>query len=222
MPTRYGLSAPVVFAALLGLAAQAIVPSAALAEGAKSPRVAAVLSLMLPGTGELYAGGRRSGRFFLFTEGLSWGGLFGFRALAASREATYASYAAAHAGAQTAGKSEAYFEQMAIYQSIYDRNARAVFRDGMAASLLEEVPGNIWEWESEEARQEFRDLRSRATSARQKAFLFVGALVFNRFTSALNAARIARKTQPPSGPPLEVGVLLDPHGGALARVRTTF
>ena len=143
-PALSRIPARIAFAALLAFLVQAVCPPSAPAAESKSPRTAAVLSLMVPGTGELYAGGRRSGRFFLFTEGLSWVGLFAFRALESSREATYKAYAAAHAGAPTTGKPDAYFEQMALYKSIYDRNARAVFRDGDAAELLSESPDNVW------------------------------------------------------------------------------
>ena len=189
----------------------------------KSPRKAALLSLLLPGAGELYAGGRRSSRFFFFTEGAFWAAMVAFRALESSREATFKSFAAAHAGARTEGKPESYFDEMVQYQSIYARNARALFLDGDLADLRPEVPGEIWEWDSEASRDKFQELRSKATSARQKALLFVGALLFNRFSSSLNAARIARKTGTPAPPQrLEMRVGARAEGGMQAQLQARF
>ena len=75
-------------------------------EGTRSPGKAALLSLLVPGVGEFYAGGPRSGRFFLFTEGLFWTGMAVFKSLESSRTDTYRAYAAAHAGVRLDGKPE--------------------------------------------------------------------------------------------------------------------
>ncbi|MDA0746662.1 MAG: hypothetical protein O2954_09080 [bacterium] len=196
-----------------------LLPNAARAQE-KSPGKAALLSLLLPGTGEHYAGGRRSSRFFLFTEGLFWTGLFAFRFLESTRTDTYRSYAAAHAGVPLADKSESFIEEVALFESIYERNTRERFLAGDLANLRPETPGQIWEWDTEASRLKFQDLRSKSTSAEQKAFLFVGALIFNRFASALNAASIARTTRPTTTPKLELEPL--PQGGLKASLRTSF
>ena len=182
----------------------------------KSPRKAALLSLLLPGAGELYAGGGRSGRFFLFTEGASWTGLFAFRALESGRESTFKSFAAAHAGARPDRKPESYFDDLVLYQSIYDRNARAAFLDGDLAVLTPRTPENTWEWDSATS------LRAKATSARQKSLLFVGALVFNRFASAINAAHIARRTGPVAPRTVRAGLAPRTGGGVEAFLQTVF
>ena len=189
----------------------------------KSPTAAFFLSLLVPGTGELYAGGPRSGRFFLFTEGTFWSGMVAFRLLKSARESTFKSYAAVHAGARTEGKPDRYLDELAQYPSIYARNARARFVDGDLATLRSETPENIWEWDSEESRQKYQELRGKANSAKQKAFLFVGALVFNRFASTLNAVRIARKTRvEPASSPVRVGVRARPEGGVQAWLQRSF
>ena len=80
------------------------------------------------------------------------------------------------------------------YNSIYDYNARLQYVEGELANPLSETPENFWEWDSSTSREQFHELRSKATWARTRSFLFVGALLFNRFASALNAANIAAKT----------------------------
>lgn len=169
-------------------------PSAGHARG-KSPARAAVLSLVLPGLGELYAGGPRSARFFLVTEGILWTGMATFRFLETYRIDAYHAHAAAHAGIRLHNLPESVIKEVGDFESIYERNQRERFLAGEHANLRTEAAGHVWEWDSEASRVKFQDLRSKATSAEQKAFLFVGGLIFNRFASVLNAASIARKTR---------------------------
>jgi hypothetical protein len=213
-PARSSLAVLMAVVMLLG-------PSRSLsAQPAKSPGKAALLSILLPGTGELYAGGGRSSRFFLFIEGTFWTGLITFQFLESTRIDTYRSFAAAHAGAQLKGKSESYIEEVFRFQSIYARNAREIFLAGDLADLRPETSDQRWEWDSDTSRLKFQDLRSKAVSAEQKAFLFVGALVFNRFVSALNAASIARRSRPAGN--LKLGVFAPPGGGLKTWLQASF
>ena len=66
------------------LIAALLAPSFAFAQSAKSPKKAAFLSILLPGLGERYAGGQKSVKFFFFTEGMFWTGLFAFKKLNAT------------------------------------------------------------------------------------------------------------------------------------------
>lgn len=207
----------------LSLSAGLSLPEAAEAGAAKSPRKAALLSLILPGTGERYAGGRRSSTFFWCSEASFWTGMVLFRGLQSDREAALESFAAVHAGASTEEKSNAFFDEMAQFRSIYDRNTRLRLLDGEGASLRPETPSNVWEWDSNASRLEFQRLRSRANWAGQKASLFIGALVFNRFVSALNAARIARRTRAQRSPArMQWSTFADPDGGIEIRLRAGF
>ena len=173
-----------------------LAPSALFAQAAKSPKKAAFLSVLLPGLGERYAGGRKSAKFFLFTEGMFWTGVFAFQKLNTTRENTFRAYAAARAGATTVKKPNSHYDRLSSYNSIYDYNARLLYVEGTSGNPLPETPENFWEWDTPSSREHFRKLRSKATWARTRSFLFVGALIFNRFASALNAANIAAKTRP--------------------------
>ena len=193
-------------------------PSAAHAAG-KSPAGAAVLSLVLPGLGEFYAGGRRSARFFLVTEGIFWSGMATFRFLESYRVDAYHAHAAAHAGIRLKNLPESLIKEVGDFESIYERNRRERFLAGEHADIRTETGDRIWEWDAEASRIEFLDLRSKATSAEQKAFLFIGGLILNRFASALNAASIARKSRT-----RDTGVkfLVDPRGGLYASIQRGF
>ena len=180
----------------------------------KSPAKAAVLSLVLPGLGEFYAGGRRSARFFVVTEGIFWSGMATFRFLESYRIDTYRAHAAAHAGIRLADLPESFVKEVGNFDSIYERNQRERFLAGEHANLRAETPDLVWEWDAQASRVKFQDLRSKATSAEQKAFLFVGGLIFNRFASALNAASVARRTRTRGTTDLTLHV--DPRGGLYA------
>lgn len=172
-----------------------LAPSVAWPREAKSPQKAALLSILLPGLGERYAGGRKSAKFFTFTEGAFWTGLFAFQKLNTARENTFRAYATARAGATAGKRPNSHYDRLAAYDSIYDYNARLQYVEGASSTPLPETPDNFWEWDSRASREHFRTLRSKATWARTRGFLFAGALIFNRFASALNAANIASKTR---------------------------
>lgn len=191
-----------------------LAPSVTFAQGTKSPQKAAFLSILLPGLGERYAGGRKSQKFFFFTEGLFWTGLFAFKKLNATRENTYRTFATAHAGATTSKRVNSFYDRLTSFDSIYDYNARLRYVEGKLATPLPETSENFWEWDMRSSRQQFQELRSKATWARTRSFLFAGALLFNRFASALNAANIAAKTQATLTPL--------PEGGAVAQMQVRF
>lgn len=197
----------------LALIALLLMPALAFAQG-KSPKKAAFLSILLPGAGELYAGGHKSARFFLFTEGAFWTGLFGFKKLNSARENTFKAFAAAHAGAAVHGKPNSYFDRLTGFDSIYDYNARRHYLEGNLAESLPDTPDNHWEWDVRTSREQFRDLRSKATWARTRSSLFIGALIFNRFASALNAAHLSHNANAALAP--------RPEGGAHAQIQIKF
>ena len=185
----------------------------------RSPRVAAFFSLLLPGIGELYAGGPLSGRFFLFTEGSLWTGKAVFEHLETTRRENFRSHAAAHAGLNTDGKSDTFMEEVTAYESLSARNAHERFIRGDAADFIAETPENNWEWDTASSRSDFHVLRGKANSARQKGLLFVGGLLFNRFISAINAAHIARKIFPK---PITFQILPGPDNGVQASLSASF
>jgi len=208
LPTCFALT--LLFAPIAGHAQSA---------GTKNPKAAAFLSLLLPGLGELYAGGPRSGRFFLFTEGSLWTGMAVFEHLETTRRENFRSYAAAHAGLNTNGKSDTFMEEVTAYESLNARNAHERFIRGDAADFIAETPENNWEWDTASSRSDFRVLRGKANSARQNGLLFVGGLLFNRFISAINAAHIARKTLPK---PITFQILPGPDNGTQASLSASF
>ena len=162
------------------------VPSAGHARG-KSPAGAAALSLVLPGLGEFYAGGRRSARFFLVTEGIFWSGMATFRFLESYRVDAYHAHAAAHAGIRLKNFPESYIKEVGDFDSIYERNRRERFLAGEHANIRAETAGNTWEWDSEASRIEFLDLNPKLS------FPLRTRNVPTEFTLFFNADEVIRR-----------------------------
>ena len=61
--------------------------------GSKSPKLAFLMSLIIPGTGELYAGATKRGVGFLAVEGGSWGAYGAFRSKGKDKEKEFRAFA---------------------------------------------------------------------------------------------------------------------------------
>ncbi|MBI2504835.1 MAG: hypothetical protein HYW07_16585 [Candidatus Latescibacteria bacterium] len=181
---------------------------------AQSPRQAFWRSLLLPGWGQHYAGG--SGLHFAAVEAGLWTGYLGLRGLEQVRQTHYRSYAAQHAGAHPAGKDSEYFDDLGFYQSRLQHDQYALYQQGPAAQLYPEGPGFSWEWDSEAARLQYRELRNASASAGRQALYTTGLVVANRVIAAVHAARLARKGRV-SALPVELKV--DPLRGRIALQR---
>jgi len=88
----------------------------------KKTGLAILYSALLPGMGELYAGGYSSGKYFTIADGILWGGLIGVNAYAKSRENNYKSFAQAYGSVNVNGKDDKYFADIGSYIDIYQYN----------------------------------------------------------------------------------------------------
>lgn len=157
------------------------------AEKQKSAPLAMALSFALPGAGELYAGAKTRGFIFLSMEGGIWGGYYGFNSYSRWRESDYENFAAVHAGVINAGKDDTFYEKMTYYESrdyynqitrVYDRNEENTYPEDEFWN---------WEWDREDSRERFRELRNDKKSAERRAIFMLGAAVVNRIVSAIDA-----------------------------------
>ena len=70
----------------------------------KNPGLAILFSLVLPGMGELYAGGYDSGKYFTIADGVLWGVFIGFNSYGNWKQDNYKSFAKSQAGVNLDGK----------------------------------------------------------------------------------------------------------------------
>jgi hypothetical protein len=162
-------------------------------DGRKSATKAMLLSLLLPGAGELYAGNRTSSRIFLGIEGSIWGGFFAFRTYGSWKKRDYKGYSALHAGVNLEGKNDDFFEDITYYDNRDEYNQFARLYNGDKALIYPENDFWNWEWDSQDSKGRYRELRNQSKSAYRRALYMVGLAALNRVVSVLDAARSVKK-----------------------------
>lgn len=161
--------------------------------GRKSTAKAMLLSLLLPGAGELYAENTTGSRIFLGLEGSIWAGFFAFRTYGSWKKTDYKGYAALHAGVNLDSKTDDYFENITYYDTRDEYNQFARLYHGTDATIYPENDFWNWNWDSEDSKGRFRDLRNQSKAAYRKALFMVGLAAVNRIVSVMDAARSVKK-----------------------------
>ena len=186
---------------------------------AQSARRAFWYSLLVPGWGHYYAGKPGSGARFLALELGLWGGYFSLLHLGEIRRDHYRAFAAGHAHARPQGKDGQYFDDLGFYGSRLQHNQTTRRADGLNAELYPDTPDYFWEWDREESRQRYRDLRNDSKNARRQALYLTGLVVANHLFAAMHAVRgIAQDQHPGAQTRIEVElVALGTHLGVVLR-----
>lgn len=168
-----------------------IQPQAVLGINKKSPAVAVLYSLLLPGMGELYADGFQEGRYSLIAESGLWLTYFSFHQYGTwiQNDARY--FASAHAGAQINGKDDQYFVNLGNFVDTYDYNDKKL-RDREIDRVYDVNAGYYWKWDTEENRKDYRSMRVSSERVFNNSRFVIATIVVNRVISAINAARLVR------------------------------
>lgn len=160
--------------------------SAVKAAPAKSKGKAFLLSLLLPGMGERYAGARGRSQGFLGAELTLWLGYAGFVTWSDWRQEESRSYAASHAGADPAGKDDIYYVNIGNYDDIYQYNA-AKLRQRNLNDYYRDVEAMYWKWDSAASKAQFDRIRLASERASNRATFMLGAIFANHLVSAIDA-----------------------------------
>lgn len=156
----------------------------------KSVGLAAVYSFLLPGMGELYAGGFNSGKYFLLAEGLLWLSYAAIDIHASSQREDARVFSAVHAGVNRSGKDDQFFVNVGNFASVDDYNDKKL-RDRELDLVYDPAQGYNWRWDSEASRQTFRDQRVASENMFNNRKFVGAAILVNHVASAINAARAA-------------------------------
>ncbi len=157
----------------------------------KSPGLAILYSLLVPGMGELYAGGYDSGKYFTIADGALWSVFTGFTVYGNWKKNDYLSFARAKGGVTTDGKDDEYFALISGYLSIDEYNKEKEFERDFVKVFKTDT--HYWNWNTNENRSQYRDMWSSSESAFNNVRFVVGALILNRIVSAINAVRLVTK-----------------------------
>ncbi len=155
----------------------------------KSVTLAVVLSAVVPGAGELYAGNFGTGKYAMIAEGALWITYAAFYTHANWIIQDAKVFATSHAGANFTGKGSEFNVNIGNYLSVDDYNqAKLRSRDD---NLLYTDPSYYWNWDSDADRLSFRNARIRSDEIYQNGKFVIAAAVVNRIFSAFSAGRAA-------------------------------
>ncbi|MBD3367301.1 MAG: hypothetical protein GF405_03865 [Candidatus Eisenbacteria bacterium] len=172
----------------------------------KNPMIAVLLSLAVPGWGEIYAGHPERGRLFMAAEAGIWIGYASFRIQEDLRIDDYQDYAQSTLGVPD-GAGDAYYADIGDYlqsegQSSYNedirREARSLYPDDLEAQDAYLAANGYfgeeaWQWGSVDEIRHYRELRQAAGESDRRAFYMTGLAVLNRALSAIDSAWMARR-----------------------------
>ncbi|HMK38076.1 MAG TPA: hypothetical protein VK569_01970 [Bacteroidota bacterium] len=158
--------------------------------GYKAPGLAAVFSLVLPGSGELYAGDFSSGKYFLMSEGLLWLTYAAFEIYGNAVRDDARLYAVSNAGVNSAGKNDQFYVDVGNFLNVADYNDKKL-RDRTPSLVYDPSAGYAWQWSSDAQRLTFRDMRVKSENMYNDKKFVGAALLINHVASAINAARAA-------------------------------
>ena len=156
----------------------------------KSPALAAVYSLLLPGMGELYAGGFSSGKYFLMAEGALWITYGAFSVHGSNQQDDARTYAVSRAGISPDGKDDQFYVDIGNFLTTEEYNDKQL-RDREPELLYSRAEGEGWTWESDAARQAYKDERISSEQTYNNRKFVAAAIIINHVASAVNAARAA-------------------------------
>ncbi len=154
----------------------------------KSPGLAIIYSMLLPGMGELYAGSYESGMYFTIADGIAWGVFIGFDVYGNWQRNNYKAFAESRGGVDLDGKDEKYFATIGDYINIKQYNREQELNRDF--NKVYNVNKFNWSWVSTEVRREYRGMWSSSENAFNNVRFAAGALVLNRIISAINAVRL--------------------------------
>jgi hypothetical protein len=161
-------------------------------EQEKSVFQSVVYSLVLPGMGELYAGGFESGKYFLMAESGLWLTFTSFELYGRWVQSDARSFAASHASASIDGKDDQFFVNVGNFDDVYQYNEKKL-RDRDLGSVYDPNGPYYWQWDSDASRARFKDLRVKSDNIFNNVRFVVAGVILNHIASAINAARIAVK-----------------------------
>jgi TM2 domain-containing membrane protein YozV len=160
--------------------------------GQKSPGLAVLMSLVLPGSGEFYMGRRGQATAFFSSEIVLWTGLLFNTLYADHLKDEYRTYAVQYAGVQLQGKDKQYWIDIGKYNSLYDFNEQRR-RDRFFSALYPEDGNYFWLWDEENNRLRYDGKRIRAQEISNQDVYFYASILLNHLVSGINALRLARK-----------------------------
>ena len=155
----------------------------------KSPALAALASLAVPGLGELYAGRYDVGKYSTIAEASLWIFYAAVEVYSNQVRNDAINYAAVYAGANVSGKPSQFFVDIGNFLNTEDYNIKKI-HDGDYEKIYSSSSYQ-WQWQSDAERARFKDLRIKADNYLNIGRYTVAVIILNHLISAFDAARLA-------------------------------
>lgn len=153
----------------------------------KSPGLAFIYSLLVPGLGHVYADRFETGKYFMIAEGAIWITYAAFSIYGNWLLDDAYGYSTSHAGVDLSGKErdETFFTDIGNYNNIYDYNDEKL-RFGEYDKLYDPLTHYFY-WDSENNRRVYREDKIAGDKTLNDRLFVVGAAVINHIVSAISA-----------------------------------
>ncbi len=152
---------------------------------------AMALTLLLPGAGHMYIGEKGRGEVFIGADLVIWAAALTFNVYGGWKKDDYINYAVSHAGINTGGKDDKYYELIAFYDNLDEYNILG--RHYETDREYYPASSHDWKWDSEGSRYEYRTLRNSSESAYRNATFMIGVAVANRIIAGIDIFRLMKK-----------------------------
>lgn len=155
---------------------------------------AVALSALMPGAGEQYLKHEKRASVHYLCEALIWGGLFACFSTSQRYYEDAKSFASLHAGSQggVSGKSEKYYEEIADFYDIWERNA--VYEANRDLENLYPLNSEYtWRWDSRENFAAYDNLLRKHRTWKMAGGFMIGGIALHRFFSMVDVMRMAKK-----------------------------
>jgi hypothetical protein len=153
---------------------------------------AVALSLLLPGAGQYYAGAKGRAEAFIGAELAIWAGALAFYTYGNWKEDDYIRFAEKYAGIDPSGKNDEFFKNLTFYDNREEYNSAGRIINP-SAPYYPNTRAYYWQWDDDERRLEYRNLRNASKTAFRKATFMIGMAVFNRILAGIDSFRAVKK-----------------------------
>jgi hypothetical protein len=162
--------------------------------GGPSTTKAMLLTFLLPGAGQYYAGATTRGQVFMGVEAAIWAGFAAYRIYGGWKEDDYKAYAATYAGVDNSGKSDNFYDYVGFYNSREEYNQFSRLYTP-SNPYYPDTPTYDWNWQSDVQREEFRDIRNSSKTAFRNSTFMIGLAIANRVVAGIDTYRIVKKAK---------------------------
>lgn len=154
----------------------------------KSPGLAFIYSLLVPGLGHAYAHRFETGKYFLISEAALWISFTAFTIYGNWLLDDAYNFSVSHAGVNLTGKERdaKFFTDIANYNSVYDYNDEQL-RFGDYEKLYDPQAGFYFFWDNELNRKKYREDKLAGDRTLNDRLFIIGAVVVNHIVSAISA-----------------------------------